>query len=388
MARQVMRLILNARERKQQVAVLFCDLSKAFDVADHTLLAHKLAHYGINGPALAILVDSMKDRSQIVFGDAGRVRSDPLSATMGVAQGSSLSNIMFSLLLNDLPDHVACGEVLMYADDVSVVVSAPTVDRLEQNLNNATAQVASWFKINGLILNIEKTQFIHFDLSGRGFRPLVVKDDGTEVRQVNHTTFLGFSVDRALTWEKHIDALCERLGRACFALWRVSRVLPPEMVRSCYFGTVHSLLQYGVELWGFAADWQRAFRMQKRAVRSIARIAMDESARPHFQKLRILTLPSLVILQAALYTRANLASFPTQGASHGRETRNSHKLSVPRYTLEKSARLVDVLGPRVYNRLPENVTDAPSLPSFKARLKHWLIEQTIYDVTEWLNIVK
>ncbi|XP_047986471.1 uncharacterized protein LOC125226528 [Leguminivora glycinivorella] len=38
------------------------------------------------------------------------------------------------------------------------------------------------------------------------------------------------------------------------------------MVRACYFASVHSRLQYGIELWAAAADWERVFRLQKRAM--------------------------------------------------------------------------------------------------------------------------
>ncbi|KOB79461.1 putative reverse transcriptase rna-dependent dna polymerase, partial [Operophtera brumata] len=100
---------------------------------------------------------------------------------------------------------------------------------------------------------------------------------------------------------------------ACYALSRVGRVVSVDVVRACYFATVHSLLQYGTELWSRAADWERAFRMQKRAVRAIVRIRSDETVRPHFKELGILTLPCIAISQVALYVRKNLSSYATHG---------------------------------------------------------------------------
>jgi hypothetical protein len=143
--REVVRRVLEALESKQQVALICCDLSKAFDVADHTVIATKLRHYGICGNAHSLFTDILRDRSQVVVGDGGQVKSDPMTTSMGVAQGSSVSNILFSLLLNDLPEAITTADILMYADDVAGIVSAPDVDCLETRLNYAESEPESEF---------------------------------------------------------------------------------------------------------------------------------------------------------------------------------------------------------------------------------------------------
>lgn len=386
LAREVVTRILQAREHRREVAVLFCDLSKAFDVADHKILAHKLSHYGIVGPNLNLVIDFMSDRSQYVFGDHGKLRSDGMSTEIGVPQGSSLSNLAFSVLLNDLPKATTEGEIYMYADDVAAIVTANNLEELEIKLNTVASELLLWFKINGLKLNLSKTQFMTFNLSGHKRRQLVVQIEGKPVEQVQTAPFLGFYVDRVLTWESHIDQLCLKLGQACFALSRVASTLPLDAVRSCYFASVHSLLQYGTEFWGRASESERAFRMQKRAVRVMARIAYDESARPYFSRLGILTLPCILIYQVALYTRENIESFTKLG-QHKYNTRNANKLaSIPR-TLTKTAKTLRVMGPDVYNRIPESIIDTSSIYTFKKKLKSWLIQQAFYSYTEFMNLI-
>lgn len=211
--------------------------------------------------------------------------------------------------------------------------------------------------------------------------------DGVSVDQVQVTTFLGFELDRGLSWAHHIHKLCGRLGAACFALSRLTRTVPADVVRSCYFATVHSLLQYGNELWGRAADWERVFRMQKRAVRILARVPRDTHARPHFKALGILTLPSILIFQIAVYVRENLNSFRTHADVHKYSTRNAaaNKLVTVARSLTKAAKQTQVAGPTVYNKLPENITSAPNINIFKYRLKRWLVEQTFYSYNEFIT---
>lgn len=79
LVREVVRGVLCAREASRQVAMICCDLSRAFDTADHTLVAEKLNHYGIRGPALSLLVSFMTERVQVVVGDRGKVRSVELT---------------------------------------------------------------------------------------------------------------------------------------------------------------------------------------------------------------------------------------------------------------------------------------------------------------------
>lgn len=94
--REIIRRVLSARESKQQVGMICCDLLKAFDVADRDVLAVKLRHYVVCGAAHALLTDLKQDRYQIVVAGGGTVRSEPLRTEMGMAQGLSVSNILFS----------------------------------------------------------------------------------------------------------------------------------------------------------------------------------------------------------------------------------------------------------------------------------------------------
>ena len=61
------RIQKNLNHGKDTVS-LFLDLSKAFDVIDHQILAMKLEYYGFRGKFLEFLLSFIKDRAYFVKG--------------------------------------------------------------------------------------------------------------------------------------------------------------------------------------------------------------------------------------------------------------------------------------------------------------------------------
>ncbi|KAJ2952537.1 hypothetical protein O0L34_g6856 [Tuta absoluta] len=389
LVREVVYRVLNAREEGRHVALVCCDLSRAFDTANHALVADKLSHYGIRGLPLDLLVSFMSQRTQAVVGDKGRLTSAEMENIMGVPQGSCLSNTLFSLLLNDLPQAIDNAELYMYADDVAAVVTACTKQELEQNLNVTVQALDGWFRSNGLALNRDKTCYMIFNLNGKAPQPFKVYAGDTQLKLVKSTKLLGFHVDCALTWESHIDHVTAKLGGACFALRRLANTATREVVRACYFATIHSNVTYGLELWGRAADWERAFVLQKRALRAMAGIADDaESCVPLFREFNILTLPSEYVYQIALFTHVNLDNFKRKDENKRHNLRSNalkQQLATPFHKLARSEKSVYIAGPSIYNRLPHAIRDAASTVIFKNKIKKWLSEHQFYSVDEMLK---
>ena len=81
----------------------------------------------------------------------------------GVPQGSILGPLLFVICMNDLPRGVnQLASPIIYADDTSVLVSAKNLEELEMKVNITLQHITDWFSINGLTLNMEKTNFIKF----------------------------------------------------------------------------------------------------------------------------------------------------------------------------------------------------------------------------------
>jgi hypothetical protein len=275
----------------------------------------------------------------------------------------------------------------MFADDGCVIVSAPNQQDLRCRLNKVMSDVATWFSANGMLLNIEKTNIMHFSLRGKKEHNLNIYCNGRLVPQVDEVKYLGLVIDSGLTCGPHIDSLCNRLSSACFALVRLRPSLDLNNVRKAYFGYFHSLLTYGVDLWASAANRERPFRLQKRAIRCICGVSWDHPARELFKETKILTLPSLYVLEVAKYVRSNLEQFLTRGDSHNYNIRRRGELRPPTTRLAKAQKCLHSIGPKIYNKLPHEVKNAPSMRCFVNKLKTKLASDACYSIDEFLNHV-
>ncbi|KAG8263868.1 hypothetical protein J6590_108258 [Homalodisca vitripennis] len=358
--------VLNNFENKEETAAVLLDLSKAFDVVPHDELIQKLKYYGLENNALSLIMSYLSNRLQLV--KVGDQRSGLRRVASGVPQGSVLGPFLFTVFINDLPKFVP-GKVVLYADDTTLLSSDRDSKLNDVIMGYMRERSYLWFSANKLTVNNNKTEEIVFSLRN------------AENKSVK---LLGINLDSKLNWGIHTNHLCIRLARVIFLLKKLKLYTSLNLVISAYYAFFNVHLLYGVLLWGNSSGAKTVFKWQKKAIRCIVGISDNESCRPFFEELGILTLPCIYILHSLVFVKENLDSFNLRSFNHEYNTRIKNTIDVQYARLSKTQQNYAITGARLFNKLPLSARSI-SVGRFKNVVAEWLKRKTFYSVDEIFN---
>ena len=145
-----------ALDQKQYVAVLFLDVSKAFDTVNHPLLLSKLYSLGLDASNLTWFQSYLSDGSQVTR--VSNSISSSGSTTSSVSQGSVLDPTLFSLFINDLLSVLPPDCTALFADDTTIFLVGNSSKLLSTSLQSCLELANIWLTNNGLKLNADKTK--------------------------------------------------------------------------------------------------------------------------------------------------------------------------------------------------------------------------------------
>lgn len=266
-------------------------------------------------------------------------------------------------------------------------MSAETSEALFVRIRDTIASLGSWFELNGLKLNQDKTNIILFNTLSphQNIVPMGILSASTSIKTSNLVKLLGFEIDPVLSWKQHIDTICRKMGRGIYALKQLRPISSEISLKEVYYAYIHSIMSYGIVLWGSSSDYERVLKMQKRAIRVLTKAKFRESCRIHFKNLKILTSVSVYILEVLKYVRSNLSEYTVRGTHNNRSVRNQMTLDSISHRLNMSEKLPKLMGQKLYNKLPLQIKTIDQENNFINQVKKLLLDKTLYSIKEFLT---
>ena len=194
--------------------------------------------------------------------------------------------------------------------------------------------------------------------------------------------FLGIILDQYLRWDKHAEYLQKKL--AIFCIKSIRKMTSLKTATIAYHSMFHSIISYGILMWGNSTRAHDIFILQKKALRAIHNLPNDASCKTLFRKTNIMTLPGIYIYELLKYVKQNESKFKLSKNVHEWNTRQKDKIRPQLRALKVSQRDITYIGAVVYNKLQKEIRDLP-VKDFKIKVKTMLINCEFYSIKDFME---
>lgn len=380
---------LTAIDRGDLVGVIFVDFRKAFDLVDHDILLKKLEVYRISKTSLSWFDSYLKSRKQKV--SFNNTVSSQINIKYGVPQGSILGPLLFLLFINDLPLHTNVFTDL-YADDTTLYETNSSKKEIEVQLQKALSDLAQWCKLNGMVINMDKTKAMLVTTRQKRSRideELKISLNEMPLSLVSNDKVLGIQVDNNLTWSEHISKVSKKMSTNVWLLSKIKSYLSVEHRLLFYKSYIQPHLDYANIVWGNTTKTNllQIERLQRRACRVILNYNL-ENVHQAMNDLKIMTFQERVFIRKAKFMFkvsnkitpdyiSNIFQKRQQIDANGTESFILRSVAADSFVLPKPNTEMYKLslaysGPIVWNCLTKEIKMAPSIQCFHARCVKWM----------------
>ena len=354
----------------KNVDIIYLDFKKAFDSIPHERLIMKMKGYGINGLTLEWVRSFLSDRKQRVR--IGEKFSSMTNVTSGIPQGSILGPVLFTIFINDLPDaiNVHCK---VFADDTKIYESSKKHTEIQEDLYRMQKWTEEW----NLYFNVNKCKVMHIGKKNpRQEYYMKIENEKQKLETCTEEKDLGITFDENLRFDIHIDNITKKANQMLGIIRRTFTFMNKVIFSKLYKSLVRSHLEYGNVIWNPYLKRQsiQIERVQRRATKLVPE-CKEMSYGNRLRYLKIFSLKGrrirgdLIQMYKIFQGLDEVNKEKLLPMAVYRGTRNQDLKLRRRYSrtdIRKHTftnRTVEV-----WNTLPAEVKNAPSLNAFKNRI--------------------
>lgn len=246
-------------DNKKCAVLILLDYTKAFDTINHRTLLSILHYIGLSAPAITFFECYLRNRSQRVF--FGGELSAVGQINQGVAQGSILGPLLFTIYTCNFPSVLNFLKIHMYADDTQLyyAYNKETSAIEEGKVNDDLSRLVEVSNKHNLKLNPSKSSAIFFGNS----TPLSITLNGDLINPVNKSRNLGIVFDNKLRFSEHITHILSRSFVKLRVLYSSRHIISSALKTTLCESLILSLTNYCDYLYGPCLSVKDAARLQK-----------------------------------------------------------------------------------------------------------------------------
>ena len=381
------------------VDIIYLDYEKAFDKVPHHRLILQLSKYGITENILNWIKDYLKNRTQKVRVNGAYSKTSPVLS--GVPQGSVLGPALFLIFVADVADIVQ-NFISLYADDsklFSYLLDSNDHQYTQISLQEDINMLCQWSDRMQMSFNVDKCHRLHMGSNNTEYHYHLPKiSDMKKTRSSTSYTYtfhplkkvtsekdLGVTVDDKLNFKLHISQKVAKANSMIYLIKNYFKFLDKEMLKLLIKSLIRPHLEYCSAIWSpiTKTEIRRIEGVQRRATKLLPEL----SNLPYSDRLRQLQLPTLEFRRTRSdliliynYVNQNILIDPN---THCKVCRNNQNMLEPitsgtrghpyRFMIQRHPtnrkRFITARTLPLWNRLNPDTVTAPSLNSFKSRLR-------------------
>lgn len=282
--------ISESKTFNKSVGLVKLDVEKASDSVWHDGLIYKLKTKFNFPPTLWKLINSfIRGREYIVFVKGSK--SYKVKMTAGLAQGTVLNPLLYSLYVSDIPIPTNV-ELAMYADDIAIYTSGHHPNDTINNLNYALKIMHGYFIQWKIKINKDKLEAIIFPIKHQRQKPSIdILFENAIVPLQQSIKYLGITLDEKLTFEEHINVVIDK------AMFYFEKFLPlfrnvnmtSRIKLLLYTTVIRPILGHGSPICSKASpnSLEKLYKLQQIHLKSIFNLPSRYSAKLMEKYLRI-----------------------------------------------------------------------------------------------------
>uniref|UniRef100_A0AAQ4RRK9 Reverse transcriptase domain-containing protein n=1 Tax=Gasterosteus aculeatus aculeatus TaxID=481459 RepID=A0AAQ4RRK9_GASAC len=239
--------IAKALAMKEKMVVVYFDIEKAYDTMWREGVLMKLSALGVEGRMYNWILDFLFDRYIQVR--VGTILSERYEVANGTPQGSVISPVLFTIMIDDVFRDVGRGMGrALYADDGALWKRGKNEKFVMRKMQEAVDVVEEWSKRWGFRMSVTKSCFMVY--SRRRVGEVRLHMYGQELGRVLEFKYLGLWFDGRLTWRKHVEFIeqkCRKVLNLMRAVAGVDWGADRRTLLCMYQALEHGAVQQDIE---------------------------------------------------------------------------------------------------------------------------------------------